>query len=104
MPPATEAETYTPDSPKDENEWWLDPTVAMTDMGEYLTRNRGSSEGYDKLGDLKLDMDYKTNLGLNAGNEVRAEVMEIVNQLTVDNLNPTPTEVLTVLDGNCTLF
>ncbi|KAK1301729.1 hypothetical protein QJS10_CPB12g00359 [Acorus calamus] len=59
MPPATEAETFTSDL-----------AAAMIDMALYMTRNVGSSEGYDKFGNLKLDLDYRTKLSLNAGNEV----------------------------------
>ncbi|KAK1257863.1 hypothetical protein QJS04_geneDACA018366 [Acorus gramineus] len=79
MLPATELKMYT-----------LDPVKG----------NRGPSERYDKLGDLKLDLNYEMDLGLNANSEVRSEAKEILNQLEAENPNPTPTEVPTVLDGN----
>ncbi|KAK1325617.1 hypothetical protein QJS10_CPA01g02952 [Acorus calamus] len=105
-PPAAEVETYTSDPPKDEDEWGSDPSTA--DAGEeYLSGNGSPGEGYDKLGELKrclVDSVYGTDLGLNAESEVRAEVLEIVNQLEAVNPNPAPTEVPTVLDGNWILL
>lgn len=60
----------------------------------------------NKLRDLKrslVDTVYGTEFGFRAGAEVRAEVLELVNQLEALNPTPTPVEAGGVLDGNWVL-
>lgn len=61
----------------------------------------------EKLGDLKrciVDSVYGTELGFRASAEVRAEVLELVNQLEAVNPNPNPVEKPELLDGNWILL
>ncbi|KAF6148539.1 hypothetical protein GIB67_042498 [Kingdonia uniflora] len=61
----------------------------------------------DKLGDLKrclVDTFYGTELGFGASSEVRAEVLELVNQLEALNPTPAPVEATELLDGNWVLL
>lgn len=60
-----------------------------------------------KLTELKrclVDTLYGTELGFRAGSEVRAEVLELVNQLEAANPTPAPTENPGLLDGNWVLL
>lgn len=103
--PESEPElTKLPDSdpPKNEDEW-----------GEYVSQGNGSAgpvveedDDNNKLRDLKrslVDTVYGTEFGFRAGAEVRAEVLELVNQLEALNPTPTPVEAAGVLDGNWVL-
>ncbi|KAL9271567.1 putative plastid-lipid-associated protein 3, chloroplastic [Drosera capensis] len=51
-----------------------------------------------------VDTVYGTELGFRASAEVRAEVLELVNQLEVLNPNPSPVENPGLLDGNWVLL
>ncbi|XP_044503880.1 plastoglobulin-1, chloroplastic-like [Mangifera indica] len=103
--PESEPElTKLPDSdpPKNEDEW-----------GEYVSQGNGSAgpaveedDDNNKLRDLKrslVDTVYGTEFGFRAEAEVRAEVLELVNQLEALNPTPTPVEAGGVLDGNWVL-
>lgn len=60
-----------------------------------------------EVGDLKrclVDTVYGTNFGFEATAEVRAEVVELVNQLEAVNPTPAPTEAVELLDGNWVLL
>ncbi|PKA58851.1 putative plastid-lipid-associated protein 3, chloroplastic [Apostasia shenzhenica] len=57
----------------------------------------------DKLGDLKrclVDTVYGTELGLRASADVRAEILELVNQLEAHNPTSAPNNAPELLDGN----
>lgn len=67
----------------------------------------GGDEGVDKTLELKrclADTVYGTELGFRAGSEVRAEVLEIVNQLEALNPTQAPVENPELLDGNWVLL
>ncbi|OVA02877.1 Plastid lipid-associated protein/fibrillin conserved domain [Macleaya cordata] len=92
------------DPPKDEDEWGggEDTKYSASDNG---TAAAGVND--DKIGDLKrclVDTFYGTELGFKASAEVRAEVLELVNQLESLNPTPAPTEASTLLDGNWVLL
>ncbi|KAF8101719.1 hypothetical protein N665_0201s0043 [Sinapis alba] len=79
------------DPPRNEDEW---------EEGE-------GGDGVDKTLELKrclADTVYGTELGFRAGSEVRAEVLEIVNQLEALNPTPAPVENPELLDGNWVLL
>ncbi|KAL9664576.1 hypothetical protein QQ045_019981 [Rhodiola kirilowii] len=60
----------------------------------------------ERIGDLKralVDTVYGTNLGFGASVEVRAEVLELVNQLEAENPTPAPVEAPELLGGNWVL-
>lgn len=60
-------------------------------------------DGFDsRIADLKrclVDTVYGTELGFRTGPEVRAEVLELVNQLEAVNPTPAPVEATQLLDG-----
>lgn len=61
----------------------------------------------EKLSDLKrcmVDTVYGTEFGFRAGLEVRAEVLELVNQLEAANPTSAPTQTPELLDGNWVLL
>ncbi|KAK3434782.1 plastoglobulin-1, chloroplastic [Eucalyptus grandis] len=63
-------------------------------------------EEVDKVGDLKralVDTVYGTDFGFRSGQEVRAEVLELVNQLEAANPTPAPVDAAGLLDGNWVL-
>ncbi|CAH8357966.1 unnamed protein product [Eruca vesicaria subsp. sativa] len=83
------------DPPRDEDEWEEREVVG------------GGGDGVDKTWELKrclADTVYGTELGFRAGSEVRAEVLEIVNQLEAMNPTPAPVENPELLDGNWVLL
>ncbi|KAJ0051462.1 hypothetical protein Pint_03495 [Pistacia integerrima] len=106
MEPESEPEpSKLPDSdpPKNEDEW----------EEEYVSQGNGTAAqvaGEDdntELADLKrslVDTVYGTEFGFRAGAEVRAEVLELVNQLEALNPTPSPVEAAGVLDGNWVLL
>ena len=66
-----------------------------------------AAEEVDEVGDLKrclVDTVYGTNFGFEAAADVRAEVVELVNQLEAANPTPAPTEAAALLDGNWVLL
>ncbi|XP_010245209.1 PREDICTED: plastid lipid-associated protein 3, chloroplastic-like [Nelumbo nucifera] len=86
------------DPPKDEDEW---------EGNKESASGNGSAALYDKLGDLKrslVDTVYGTDFGFQASAEVRAEVLELVNQLESSNPTPAPLEATSLLDGNWILL
>lgn len=87
-----------PDPPREEDEWGRDP-------GNGASQALPAAE--DVLGDLKrclVDTLYGTEYGLTASSEVRAEVLELVNQLEAKNPTPAPMEAPKLLDGNWILL
>ncbi|XP_008800089.1 probable plastid-lipid-associated protein 3, chloroplastic isoform X1 [Phoenix dactylifera] len=91
------------DTPMDEDEWGKEP--GSGGMG-YISGN-GSPVPSDKLGDLKrclVDTLYGTDFGLRASAEVRAEILELVNQLEAENPTRAPTTSPELLDGNWILL
>ncbi|RID61778.1 hypothetical protein BRARA_E00895 [Brassica rapa] len=78
-----------------------------TNEDEWEEREGGGDEGVDKTWELKrclADTVYGTELGFRAGSEVRAEVLEIVNQLEALNPTQAPVENPELLDGNWVLL
>ncbi|KAG2326697.1 hypothetical protein Bca4012_035634 [Brassica carinata] len=79
-----------------------------TNEDEWEEREGGDDGGgVDKTRELKrclADTVYGTELGFRAGSEVRAEVLEIVNQLEALNPTPAPVENPELLDGNWVLL
>lgn len=82
-------------------------------MGDvYIGSGNGSAAApavaeVDKFGELKrclVDTVYGTNLGFGASAEVRAEALELVNQLEAVNPTPAPTEAAGLLEGNWVLL
>lgn len=95
------------DPPKDEDEWGGDGHVG-TGNGSAAKVGAETGEVVDeKLNDLKrclVDTVYGTEFGFRAGLEVRAEVLELVNQLEASNPTPAPTQTPELLDGNWVLL
>lgn len=96
------------DPPRDEDEWGEDVDVkdayvnAINGMATATT-----AEEVDEVGDLKrclVDTVYGTNFGFEATADLRAEVVELVNQLEAANPTPAPTEAAELLDGNWVLL
>lgn len=102
------------DPPKEEqeDEWGADVAGGGT-MEGYVSGGNGNSaapavapEVDDKVGDLKrclVDTVYGSDLGFRASPEVRAEVLELVNQLEAANPTPAPVEAPRLLNGNWVL-
>ncbi|MCL7040568.1 hypothetical protein MKW94_007064 [Papaver nudicaule] len=93
------------DPPENDDEWG----GGGEEVGETADVNVNGIEtdDDDKLGDLKrclVDTFYGTELGFKASSEVRAEVLELVNQLEALNPTPAPTEAASLLDGNWILL
>ncbi|KAK2662588.1 hypothetical protein Ddye_001162 [Dipteronia dyeriana] len=93
------------DPPKDDDEW----------EEEYVRQSNGSAaqvadkeeEEEDAVADLKrclVDTVYGTELGFRASPDVRAEVLELVNQLEAVNPTPNPVDATADLDGNWVLL
>ncbi|WVZ09531.1 hypothetical protein V8G54_014061 [Vigna mungo] len=114
-PEAEASSSKLPDSdpPKDEDEW--QEGGEAPDSGGYIDGGNGtpvaeapSEEGVDdKVEGLKralVDTVYGTELGIQAGSEVRAEVSELVTQLEAVNPTPAPVEEPALLDGNWVLL
>ncbi|KAK4769358.1 hypothetical protein SAY86_027508 [Trapa natans] len=86
------------DPPKEEqeDEWGADA----------VGRDGAAPAVNDKVGELKrclVDTVYGSDLGFRASPEVRAEVLELVNQLEAANPTPAPVEASGLLDGNWVL-
>ncbi|OWM64165.1 hypothetical protein CDL15_Pgr018736 [Punica granatum] len=103
------------DPPKEEqdDEWGADVAGDGT-ADDYVSGGNGSAAAAapaaaavdDKVGDLKrclVDTVYGSDLGFRASPEVRAEVLELVNQLEAANPTPAPIEASGLLDGNWVL-
>ncbi|KAH7576513.1 hypothetical protein ACOSP7_003113 [Xanthoceras sorbifolium] len=90
------------DPPKDDDEW----------EEEYVRRSNGSAAQVpdkedDAVANLKrclVDTVYGTEFGFRASPDVRAEVLELVNQLESVNPTPNPVEAAAALDGNWVLL
>lgn len=89
------------DPPRNEDEW-------EEEIGGEAEADAGNGSAvYDKTWELKrclADTVYGTELGFRAGSEVRAEVLELVNQLEALNPTPAPVENPELLDGNWVLL
>ncbi|KAJ8774157.1 hypothetical protein K2173_009588 [Erythroxylum novogranatense] len=90
------------DPPENEDEWEEGYT-----KGSASTQTSGLTVEKDgKVEDLKrrlVDTVYGTNFGFRTGTEVRAEVLEIVNQLEALNPTPDPVDSKELLNGNWVL-
>ncbi|KAL6176044.1 hypothetical protein ACLB2K_052680 [Fragaria x ananassa] len=111
--PATEPEPTISESdpPVNEDEWGGGDEYVEIGNGTPANaeaENAMEVEEVDsKLTELKrclVDTLYGTELGFRAGSEVRAEVVELVNQLEAANPTPAPTENPGLLDGNWVLL
>ncbi|CAN8316426.1 unnamed protein product [Cochlearia groenlandica] len=90
------------DPPSNEDEWEERDVV-----GEAEAEADAGNDVYDKTWELKrclADTVYATELGFRADSEVRAEVLELVNQLEALNPTPAPVENPELLDGNWVLL
>ncbi|MBA0634869.1 hypothetical protein Godav_022288 [Gossypium davidsonii] len=68
---------------------------------------RNEDEWEEQVADLKrclVDSVYGTELGFRAGQELRAEILELVNQLEAVNPTRAPIEATQLLDGNWILL
>ncbi|KAK6947381.1 Plastid lipid-associated protein/fibrillin conserved domain, partial [Dillenia turbinata] len=96
------------DPPKDEDEWGRDTGDEYIGSRNGNAAAAGTTEGVeDKAAELKrclVDTIYGTELGFRASAEVRAEVLELVNQLEAVNPTPAPVEDSELLDGNWVLL
>ncbi|KAK6934955.1 Plastid lipid-associated protein/fibrillin conserved domain [Dillenia turbinata] len=96
------------DPPKDEDEWGGDTGDKYIGSGNGSASAAGTTEVFeDKAAELKrclVDTIYGTELGFRATAEVRAEVLELVNQLEAVNPTPAPVEDSELLDGNWVLL
>lgn len=89
------------DPPRNEDEW-------EEEIGKEVEIDAGNGSAVsDKTWELKrclADTVYGTELGFRAGSDVRAEVLELVNQLEALNPTPAPIENPELLDGNWVLL
>ncbi|KAL1211112.1 putative plastid-lipid-associated protein 3 [Cardamine amara subsp. amara] len=89
------------DPPGNEDEW-------EEEIGGEADVDAGNGSAVsDATSELKrclADTVYGTELGFRAGSEVRAEVLELVNQLEALNPTPAPVENPELLDGNWVLL
>lgn len=89
------------DPPRKEDEWG-------GEIGGKAEADAGNGSAMsDPTWELKrclADSVYGTELGFRAGSEVRAEVLELVNQLEALNPTPAPVENPELLDGNWVLL
>ncbi|CAL5432260.1 unnamed protein product [Camellia sinensis] len=97
------------DPPKDEDEWGSEEDYVNSgtnDNGSVGEEARVVDDDDDELMELKrclVDSVYGTDFGFRASAEVRAEVLELINQLEAANPTPVPTAAIDVLDGNWVL-
>eukprot|EP00262_Sarcandra_glabra_P009483 TRINITY_DN23893_c0_g1_i1.p1 TRINITY_DN23893_c0_g1~~TRINITY_DN23893_c0_g1_i1.p1 ORF type:complete len:410 (+),score=47.25 TRINITY_DN23893_c0_g1_i1:118-1230(+) len=93
------------DRPRDEDEWGRDEGSEDVDIPGNGSAAAGGA--YDKLGDLKrclVDTIDGTEYGIRATAEVRAEIVELINQLEAENPTTAPTQAPSLLDGNWVLL
>lgn len=110
--PEPESKFSESDPPVNEDEWGGADGPAEIGNGSPAKAEVESKEEEvvvvdSKLTELKrclVDTLYGTQLGFRAGSEVRAEVLELVNQLEAANPTPAPTENPGLLDGNWVLL
>ncbi|XVF11091.1 hypothetical protein REPUB_Repub07fG0239600 [Reevesia pubescens] len=102
------------DPPRNEDEWEEEyvekgngTAAASADAAENVKKEE-EEDGFDsRVADLKrclVDTVYGTELGFRAGPEVRAEVLELVNQLEAISPTRAPVEATQLLDGNWILL
>ncbi|XWS38785.1 hypothetical protein CRYUN_Cryun19dG0160200 [Craigia yunnanensis] len=104
------------DPPRNEDEWEEEyveigngtPVAAQGAEAAAVDAAEKQEEGFDtRVADLKrclVDTVYGTELGFRAGPEVRAEVLELVNQLEAVNPTQAPVEATQLLEGNWILL
>ncbi|PRQ18935.1 putative plastid lipid-associated protein/fibrillin [Rosa chinensis] len=109
--PEPESTISESDPPVNEDEWGGADEAVEIGNGTPAKAEAESTEEVEevdsKLTELKrclVDTFYGTELGFRAGSEVRAEVVELVNQLEAANPTPAPTENPGLLDGNWVLL
>ncbi|KAK8477893.1 hypothetical protein V6N13_060432 [Hibiscus sabdariffa] len=106
------------DPPRNEDEWEEEyiemgngtaPAAAASVQGGAAdATEKEETAGFDdRVADLKrclVDTVYGTELGFRASQEVRAEILELVNQLEAVNPTRAPVEATQLLDGNWILM
>ncbi|CAL9028832.1 unnamed protein product [Prunus brigantina] len=97
------------DPPQNEDEWGGggDDVVEIGNGSPAKAEAEIEEKVDGKFSELKralADTVYGTEFGFRAGSEVRAEVLELVNQLEAVNPNPAPTANPGLLDGNWVLL
>ena len=104
------------DPPRNEDEWEEEyveignGTAVAAQGAEVASVDAAEKqdEGFDtSVADLKrclVDTVYGTELGFRAGPEIRAEVLELVNQLEAVNPTQAPVEATQLLEGNWILL
>ncbi|GMI71769.1 FIBRILLIN2 [Hibiscus trionum] len=102
------------DPPRNEDEWEEEyaemgnGTASASQGGAPGAAEKEEREGFDdRIADLKRCLVYSvygTELGFRASQEVRAEVLELVNQLEAVNPTRAPVEATQLLDGNWILL
>lgn len=70
---------------------------------ERKEEGKDGSSGLEALKRCLVDTVYGSELGFRASGEVRAEVLELVNQLEAKNPTPEPVHNPGLLDGNWVL-
>lgn len=93
------------DSPNYEDEWEEDYATANGTAN--MQQQQPEEDKSSFVSDLKrclVDTVYGTELGFRAGPDVRAEVLELVNQLEAANPTPCPVDATAALDGNWVLL
>ncbi|GAV79852.1 PAP_fibrillin domain-containing protein, partial [Cephalotus follicularis] len=96
------------DPPRNEDEWedeYVSAVNGSAAQGQVV--GEATEDGGGVIKDLKrclVDKVNGTELGLRAGSELRAEVLELVNQLEAVNPTPAPVEAAELLDGNWVLL
>lgn len=95
------------DPSRDDDEWGEEKGYAAVGNGSAAQSIGVVVKKDERIEDLKrclVDTVYGTDFGFRANPEVRAEVLELVNQLEALNPNPAPVKAPGVLDGNWVLL
>ncbi|KAK3182955.1 hypothetical protein Dsin_030241 [Dipteronia sinensis] len=95
------------DPPKDDDEWEEEYVRQSNGSAAQVVDKEEEEEEENAVTDLKrclVDTVYGTELGFRASPDVRAEVLELVNQLEAVNPTPNPVEATATLDGNWVLL
>lgn len=99
------------DPPRNEDEWeeeYVEIGNGTPVAAQGVETAAADAVGFDsRVADLKrclVDSVYGTELGFRAGPEVRAEVLELVNQLEAVNPTKAPVDATQLLDGNWILL
>lgn len=104
------------DPPRDEDEWIGAKPVKNESVSDNKTASdpetrpltrlpvsdppKGEEERVAELKRCLMDTVYRTEFGLRASSEIRAEALELVSQLEAANPTPSPVESPELLDGN----